>query len=117
MFFKRHEVSEGEVVFDFGHKADKVYFIESGSVEILAADPHPNAEAGAGKGVGEEGKERVNKISAGGVFGEAAFFLDLPHSVRCISLQNTRMWTLDRSSYVLMETSNPQVGIAVRIRV
>ena len=30
---------------------------------------------------------RVNKISAGGIFGEAAFFLDFPQSVRCVALQ------------------------------
>ena len=66
MFFKRQEVSEGSVVFDVGQKADSVYFIERGSVEIVLAAAHGSRS------------ERVNKISDGGIFGEAAFFLDLP---------------------------------------
>lgn len=66
MFFRRQEVPEGAIVFDVGQKADSVYFIERGSVEIVLAAAHGLSS------------ERVNKISDGGIFGEAAFFLDLP---------------------------------------
>ena len=72
MFFKREECLQGEVVFDVGQRADKVYFIEEGCVEIVLA-----AEGPWGRNAAQP--ERVNKISVGGIFGEAAFFLDLPH--------------------------------------
>lgn len=67
-YFKRQEAVEGELVFDVGQRANKVYFIESGCVEILVAD----------EGLKQKRPQRVNKISTGGIFGEAAFFLDLP---------------------------------------
>ena len=100
---------------------------------------------------------RVNKISAGGIFGEAAFFLDLPQSVRCVALQSTTttttaavrcvalqsttttaalsscgrdgggnsgnvassssavvLWTLDRASYLTMETRHPQLCLLIQ---
>ena len=87
---------------------------------------------------------RVNKISAGGIFGEAAFFLDLPQSVRCIALQPPHhassssatalsssssssrsgggsggssvivLWTLDRTSYLTMETRHPQLCLLIQ---
>ena len=89
---------------------------------------------------------RVNKISAGGIFGEAAFFLDLPQSVRCIALQSPQhastlsasssatvlsssrnsigcggsgssvivLWTLDRASYLTMETRHPQLCLLIQ---
>ena len=93
IYFKREEVPEGEVVFDVGHRAHKVYFIEEGSVEILLVPevpPGPGPKGvgvtggngtGNGTGTGTRGgqrAERVNKISSGGIFGEAAFFMDLP---------------------------------------
>lgn len=71
-YFKRQEAVEGELVFDVGQRTNKVYFIESGCVEILIA-----ADAGA-ESVKPKPPQRVNKISTGGIFGEAAFFLDLP---------------------------------------
>ena len=91
IYFKREEVPEGEVVFDVGHRAHKVYFIEEGSVEILLVPEVPPGASASPKGVGVTGgngtgtgsrcgqrAERVNKISSGGIFGEAAFFMDLP---------------------------------------
>ena len=89
IYFKREEVPEGEVVFDVGHRAHKVYFIEEGSVEILLVPEVPvppgpkgvGVTGGKGTGTGSRGgqrAERVNKISSGGIFGEAAFFMDLP---------------------------------------
>lgn len=93
MYFKRENVSAGEIVFDVGHRAHKVYFIEEGSVEILLVPEAPATPKATGvngglkgAGTGSEGgqrAERVNKISSGGIFGEAAFFMDLPQrSVR-----------------------------------
>eukprot|EP00596_Hydrurales_sp_CCMP1899_P002626 CAMPEP_0119039864 /NCGR_PEP_ID=MMETSP1177-20130426/9593_1 /TAXON_ID=2985 /ORGANISM="Ochromonas sp, Strain CCMP1899" /LENGTH=260 /DNA_ID=CAMNT_0007004295 /DNA_START=156 /DNA_END=936 /DNA_ORIENTATION=+ len=76
MFFKREEVTQGGVVFDVGDKADKVFFIESGSVNITLS----SADKETGRGGVTTNSKRVNKISSGGIFGEAAFFLDLPHS-------------------------------------
>lgn len=103
MYFKRENVSAGEIVFDVGHRAHKVYFIEEGSVEILLVPEAPatpkaigvssGVSGGAkGAGIGSGGgqrAERVNKISSGGIFGEAAFFMDLPQrSVREHSAPN-----------------------------
>jgi hypothetical protein len=97
MYFKRENVSAGEIVFDVGHRAHKVYFIEEGSVEILLVPEAPatpkaiGVSGGVNGGVkgaatgsgGGQRAERVNKISSGGIFGEAAFFMDLPQrSVR-----------------------------------
>ena len=90
---------------------------------------------------------RVNKISAGGIFGKAGFFLDLPQSVRCVALQSSSLpsssssssfpsgsrdrsggtgsgntssssvlvlWTLDRASYLRMETRHPQLCLLIQ---
>lgn len=115
MYFKRENVSAGEIVFDVGHRAHKVYFIEEGSVEILLvpeAPATPKAIAvnggvkGAGTGTGSEGgqrAERVNKISSGGIFGEAAFFMDLPQ--RSVREQST--------SYIQHSTFNIGIGIGI----
>lgn len=154
----------------------KVYFIERGAVEVLAVAAslqqdtsiHPTTTTttissnGSSRGSGHTGASaevrphhrlpRVNKISAGGIFGEAAFFLDLPQSVRCVALQSPAaaasllsssmpsmatalssssssrngssgsgsgsstivLWTLDRASYLTMETRHPQLCLLIQ---
>jgi CRP-like cAMP-binding protein len=58
----------------------QIFFIEDGVVEVLSID-------GFGEG---ETVHRVNKIASGGVFGESAFFLDRPHTVRALALRYFR---------------------------
>jgi hypothetical protein len=71
-------------------------FIESGSVSITLS----SADKETGRGGVINNSKRVNKISSGGIFGEAAFFLDLPHSVRCVTNGFCVLWSLDRYTYM-----------------
>ena len=89
-YFKREDYQAGQTIFEVGDRADKVFFIESGFVEIVVAqNPGPvtttctttvalDRHHHTNSTIKVLPRERVNKISSGGIFGEAAFFLDLP---------------------------------------
>ena len=73
----------------FNFYFSQIYFIEGGEVEIVTVGPSELEDAGS-HGVpfrGEEGSGRdenlvvvrVNKVSAGGAFGEADFLLGKNH--------------------------------------
>lgn len=57
---------------------------------------------------------RVNKVSAGGVFGEADFFLDRKYSVKAFALTDCVFWILDRDGFASIETDNPRLCVLIQ---
>eukprot|EP01038_Epipyxis_sp_PR26KG_P008476 gene8476-11458_t len=53
--------------------------------------------------------QRVNKVSSGGVFGEADFILGRKHGLRAYALSPGSLWTLNRQSLSDMEVREPQL--------
>lgn len=128
-FFTKEELHAGEIIFDLDYPATKVYFIESGTVEIvsLSVDGH-DAKASSssssslkmssssrlsGKGHTTE-VVRVNKASHGGVFGEADFILGKTRTVRAYSVTDCTFWILDREHFAAMEVQQPQLCMLIQ---
>jgi CRP-like cAMP-binding protein len=64
--FERHRLADGEVVFRQGDRGDRLYLVESGTVDLIRADvgaPH-----------------RLARIEPGGYFGELALLSDQPRA-------------------------------------
>jgi len=91
-FFKRHQFCKGQVLYDFGCSSRYIYLIEEGSVEILCSS---------------EPVERVQKLSAGAIFGESEFLLQKVYSTRCYALTPMYIWTISQKKYHKMQKENP----------
>lgn len=57
---------------------------------------------------------RVNKVSSGGIFGEADFFIGRKHSLRAYSINECVCWVLDREKFAAMEVSDPQLCMLIQ---
>jgi CRP-like cAMP-binding protein len=100
-FFRRQKFRAFDVVYDRGEAADKVFFIEDGIVETVVL-------------TGEEKQqriERINKISAGGVFGSDTFLLNLPRPHRALAICDCVIWFIDKEQLAQMEVNNPRLCI------
>ncbi len=60
------------------------------------------------------GVVRVNKVSSGGVFGEADFFLGRNHTVRAYCINECVCWTLDKTQFAAMEINHPQLCMLIQ---
>jgi CRP-like cAMP-binding protein len=117
-FFTREEVKAGEIIFDIDFPATKVFFIESGVVEIVSLTVDSSfgtaiIETKNGNNSNDE-VVRVNKASHGGVFGEADFILGKTRTVRAYSVTNCTFWILDREHFAAMEVQQPQLCMLIQ---
>jgi CRP-like cAMP-binding protein len=117
-FFTREEVNAGEIIFDIDFPATKVFFIESGVVEIVSLTIEQSFETAVTEPkIGRNNSSevvRVNKASHGGVFGEADFILGKTRSVRAYSVTNCTFWILDREHFAAMEVQQPQLCMLIQ---
>eukprot|EP01041_Mallomonas_annulata_P006865 gene6865-13910_t len=141
-YFVKDSADTGQILYDRGQVAEKVYFIESGAVELinLPIPMYPNPDLGDNHAhhghphlhrilhhlhsqppsvpdqvdVHYVLGSRVNKVLAGGVFGESSFFLDKPHSMRAIPSTQCVLWTLNKNSLARMNSENPQLCILIQ---
>eukprot|EP01039_Chlorochromonas_danica_P001409 gene1409-1532_t len=102
-YFQQEVFVFQEVIFEVGQASDKVFFIEKGTVEIVAISPAHVS--------------RVNKVCAGGAFGEADFFLGRRHAVRALASSHegeTVCWTISRDAFAAMRRDHPDLFVAVQ---
>jgi len=106
-FFESELVGSGHVLIEAKSTASAIRFISHGLVE-LQIPPNSNEENHLSK------HRRLQKISAGGVFGEIGFFLKVPQYFRAVALSDTHMWRLSRLSFAQMQEKEPQLCVLVQ---
>ena len=105
-FFIRKEYRRLQMIYEKGFLPDHVYFIETGIVEtVVYSGPVENPKV-----------DRVNKFTAGGVFGMDSFLLNSPYSNRAIAVSEgvTVVWSLSKASFAKMEVNNPKLCILIQ---
>jgi len=90
-------LAPGEVVFDEGDPADRLYVIRSGEVELV----RENAA----------GKRAVARLGAGDFFGELGVVLGAPRTARAVAVSPTRLIALDRTTLEGMIVDQPEIAI------
>ncbi|CAM9527246.1 unnamed protein product [Scytosiphon promiscuus] len=107
-YFREEHVSAGAVLATDNRSGapssssspEKLYFIGAGSVELQIH--------------GEFGPRRLQKVCAGGTFGEVGFFLRSPQAFRAVAREPCHLHTLDREGMAAMQRQNPGLCILVQ---
>ena len=100
-FFDRIVINKGTVIFDLKQRAETVFFIEQGWIEILCLSESDDVT-------------RASKVGAGGLLGEAEFALNGTYEARAIAIEDSALWVLCRDKYELMEERCPRLCILVQ---
>jgi CRP/FNR family transcriptional regulator, cyclic AMP receptor protein len=90
-------LAPGEVIFDEGDPADRLYVIRSGEVELVRENM--------------AGKRAVARLGAGDFFGELGVVLGAPRTARAVAVSQTRLIALDRSTLEGMIVDQPEIAI------
>ncbi len=85
--------SDGEVIFKEGDKAEMMYVIQSGKVEIAKDTP--------------SGRASIATLHSGEVFGEMSLFDKLPRSATALASGATRVLSIDRKKLFKTINSDP----------
>jgi CRP-like cAMP-binding protein len=93
----QRSLAPGEVVFDEGDPADRLYVIRSGEVELV----RENAQR----------QRTVARLGPGDFFGELGVVLGEPRSARAIAVSQTRLIALDRDTLEAMIVDQPEIAI------
>lgn len=80
----------GEIVFHMGEIGDTFYIVESGTVQVLAPDIHP-----------DESKQSlvINQLKAGDFFGEIALLRAVPRTATIRALTDVQLLALSREDF------------------
>lgn len=89
----------GEVIFAEGGRADAMYLVESGEVELV-------------QGSGSR-RELIARIGPGGFFGEMALLTGRPRSATAIASQAANLWVLYRNEFEALVMRTPAIAAAV----
>lgn len=90
-------LAPGEVIFDEGDPADRLYVIRSGEVELV----RENAAR----------QRVVARLGPGDFFGELGVVLGAPRTARAIAVSQTRLIALDRATLEGMIVDQPEIAI------
>ena len=90
-------LAPGEVVFDEGDPADRLYVIRSGEVELV----RENAAR----------QRVVARLGPGDFFGELGVVLSEPRTARAVAVSQTRLIALDRATLEGMIVDQPEIAI------
>jgi CRP/FNR family transcriptional regulator, cyclic AMP receptor protein len=93
----QRSLAPGEVIFDEGDPADRLYVIRSGEVELV----RENAAR----------QRTVARLGAGDFFGELGVVLGEPRTARAIAVSQTRLIALDRDTLEGMIVEQPEIAI------
>jgi CRP-like cAMP-binding protein len=93
----QRSLAPGEVVFDEGDPADRLYVIRSGEVELV----RENAAR----------QRTVARLGPGDFFGELGVVLGEPRTSRAIAVSQTRLIALDRDTLEGMIVEQPEIAI------
>lgn len=89
----------GEVIFAEGGRADAMYLVESGEVELT-------------QGSGSR-RELIARIGPGGFFGEMALLTGRPRSATATASQAANLWVLYRNEFEALVMRTPAIAAAV----
>jgi CRP-like cAMP-binding protein len=93
----QRSLAPGEVVFDEGDPADRLYVIRSGEVELV----RENAAR----------QRTVARLGPGDFFGELGVVLGERRTARAIAVSQTRLIALDRDTLEAMIVDQPEIAI------
>ena len=96
---KKVHVKKDEVVMEQGDYSDTMYFVESGTLNVLIKSDGDKAE-------------RVKKVGPGAVFGEMGFYTDSPRSATVQAAEKCVLYLLDRKKMALLEKRIPALATA-----
>ncbi|MCD6290610.1 MAG: cyclic nucleotide-binding domain-containing protein [Anaerolineae bacterium] len=92
-------VPAGESVFVQGARADAMYLVDSGEVEL-------SREAGYRR-------ETLARVGPGGFFGEMALITGRPRSTTAVATRPTNLWVLYRNEFEALVMRHPAIAEAV----
>jgi CRP/FNR family cyclic AMP-dependent transcriptional regulator len=90
-------LAPGEVIFDEGDPADRLYVIRSGEVELVREN--------------EARQRAVARLGPGDFFGELGVVLGAPRTSRAVAVSQTRLIALDRATLEGMIVDQPEIAI------
>lgn len=137
-YFQYKNLSRGRILYDVGSKPKRLFIIAHGSVEVvtrragvdnngsntlkhkMSPFPTPRLNATsvctstqmpflASDSIFNVSVERVYKMSAGSIVGEAEFLLQKPYSTRCFAATAVGLWILDQDAYNIMAKEDPDL--------
>ena len=89
------ELEQGAYVFKEGMRADALYLIESGAIEIIVQG------------------ELVSRLGPGDTFGEMGLLTDHPRVASAVALEKTNLFRVSREDFNELLTASPKVKKAV----
>ncbi len=93
-YFKPLALPENSRLFSQGDAADTLYFVESGKLEIIHTNPD-----------GE--RHRISTVSKGTIIGEMAVYSKGSRSASVYSVEESKLYYIDKASLALMTTEHP----------
>jgi CRP-like cAMP-binding protein/anti-anti-sigma regulatory factor len=122
-YFSYKNLSRGRILFDVGSNPKRLFVIVHGSVEIVTRKvgmegsssiqrtyvPYSSSSSSTSSSTASHDMsvERVYKMSAGSIVGEAEFLLQKPYTTRCFAATAVGLWVLDLDSYHAMSREHP----------
>jgi hypothetical protein len=99
-YFERQELPPGAQVFGAGDPSDALFFVQTGQVVLLAAEPEP-CGLGLARPAGVGDTRRLLRCTDGGIFGELGFFLEEHRTISAVipsdgdrhSSRGSRSWS------------------------
>ena len=127
-YFTYKNLSRGRILFDAGSQPKRLFVIAHGAVEVVTrkfgtSSSSSSSQGGVlsstsigtalsssatnGNNNGGVTIERVYKMSAGSIVGEAEFLLQKPYTTRCFAATAVGLWVLDLEAYGAMARDHP----------
>ena len=89
----------GQTIFDEGDRAEVLYVIQTGMVELIRSGP--------------DGPRLVARLAPGEFFGEMGVLLGQPRSVRAVAASDSRLIELEGTTFEEMCVAQPEIAIRV----
>jgi len=105
-FFSFETHGTDHVFFEEGSIPEKIFFVQEGAVELQMSTNSCEES--------ESVPHRFYKVSAGGIFGEAGFFLRAPQECRAVAARPTAAWSLDRRGMARLQLHSPSLCVLVQ---
>jgi CRP-like cAMP-binding protein len=93
------ELAEGDVLFSQGDAGDRMYFIESGRVEVRT--------------VIAEGRGTVSEVGAGLIVGETALLTGKPRPATARASSDVQLWGLEKDDFDQLSHKYPRFVLAI----
>jgi CRP-like cAMP-binding protein len=85
----------GQTIFEAGDRADRMYVVAAGAVEIRVGDIV------------------VERVEPGGIFGEMALIEHLPRSATAVTIGETKLAPIDQRRFLFLVQNHPFFALEV----